>query len=1079
MISEPENKILRKYVPDEYDQLVQLQICWILDITGSMSSSIEACKKASAAAANIISDQGLNVGFVMSTYTEDSKGSYVSYDRFSKVDEAVKFINSIKLCVPPRFPNVNASGDDGEENLKLAMADFSSRHNFDIPSVVFIITDADYHSKGSGSKTAKHEQSELKKLNIEDDLFKIWSTFDQNNTFVFPLLVSIPSKMSEYGRLANDSDGILLKFKQLSGDGSQMAKVQVCMVNEIFKRLSGTEEIGDVNDKFENLIGLVDIYDCSSLNRKESEFMSSQGSHVLISGNQEITTFFNTQMEKLVKVVGKGWKKRSIHFDVQSITAQFNLMIYAFKYFLGQNQYREEIEKCLELVRKHTPEEQQRHIQLTMAQIDEIKSGIEHGQTQDMDVDAITKETFKEYAEETSVDEIKVDFVSGVAGGFYGLPVDIKFPLDVSGKVDFMSAWDAVVSRVGIDVSSLKSFVELVQNVGDGDATAGLTDGHGYYNALIILSGEAGSLRWAFFKTASSLQVLDCAMSLSVGAPMGQAIPNMHPGLISVCLMQMIKPQLTKSTFDRLCDILNTLRAIAQNSPRGTSETLRIGQANPHEPIGKLITVWYRNGHDQKMLKMIVREFMTYLIQRHFKKPTPETNKAYNEYIAQFFDSNMISNLAEEPIDEIHPIESSDFTEKLLELYLFNPNAEKFKKDEQLADICQGISEQIMKKIQEGSLFERLRETDIYKTFRKDATNLWTVLNTITSKKQRSSNPDMPEVPELVDLDVVYPEHMQDYLESLLIRFRRERYLQTKEVIQFGEECNLAPETFTAEDKAHYTSMQSIIRNLESVEVDPGFILKTKQTPVQVTIYKFLREVNAEQAKIRREKRVASAKEEFINKVRQHGLDNPNLDSNEWAVYLESLKVTIDGTEYLVGRTQIALMEEFYVKPYKKMIGAVLCLKWGREVPSNLKKSIVQIEKNMIDNGYKQEAISLVIKTIGSVALCIRPSPPNRHGHSKNLTYPGPLNWTLNYENTRLLTFKDKKQYLTQMKRYTFTAIQWQDLALSISNGALEVVNTYLYKYQDANCLENVKKKSLKKGITLSQSLTNDQLTGY
>ena len=90
--------------------------------------------------------------------------------------------------------------------------------------------------------------------------------------------------------------------------------------------------------------------------------------------------------------------------------------------------------------------------------------------------------------------------------------------------------------------------------------------------------------------------------------------------------MQLCKPKLTKSSFERLCDILNTLRSIAQNPPRTTSRTLELGQANPHEPVGKLLAVWYRNNHDDALLRAIVREHMGFLVQRHFKKPTPETN---------------------------------------------------------------------------------------------------------------------------------------------------------------------------------------------------------------------------------------------------------------------------------------------------------------------------------------------------------------------------------------------------------------------------------------------------------------------
>lgn len=94
---------------------------------------------------------------------------------------------------------------------------------------------------------------------------------------------------------------------------------------------------------------------------------------------------------------------------------------------------------------------------------------------------------------------------------------------------------------------------------------------------------------------------------------------------------------------------------------------------------------------------MIMREHMTFLVQRHFKKPTPETNQAHQEYLMKLFDPNMIGNLENEPLDDIHPLESSQLTENTLEQYLLNPHAKIFQDDPQTKEICQGISDLILK----------------------------------------------------------------------------------------------------------------------------------------------------------------------------------------------------------------------------------------------------------------------------------------------------------------------------------------------------------------------------------------------
>ena len=59
----------------------------------------------------------------------------------------------------------------------------------------------------------------------------------------------------------------------------------------------------------------------------------------------------------------------------------------------------------------------------------------------------------------------------------------------------------------------------------------------------------------------------------------------------------------------------------------------------------------------------------------------------------------MIGNLAEEPLDDIHPLESSQITEATLELYLANPHAKQFKEDPQAGEICQEISGLILKRL--------------------------------------------------------------------------------------------------------------------------------------------------------------------------------------------------------------------------------------------------------------------------------------------------------------------------------------------------------------------------------------------
>lgn len=355
-------------------------------------------------------------------------------------------------------------------------------------------------------------------------------------------------------------------------------------------------------------------------------------------------------------------------------------------------------------------------------------------------------------------------------------------------------------------------------------------------------------------------------------------------------------------------------------------------------------------------------------------------------------------------------------------------------------------------------MLANLKDNEIYKVFRQEASNLWTVLHTLTSKKQREQNPSLPEVPELVNLDEVYPNHMMDFLESLMFRFRRERYLQTKEVVEFGENFEGKSELLTEEDKAYYKERQEKIKGLASIDADPGFIYKSKQTPVQVLIFKMLRGFHSATAKSRRAQRVENSTKKFLEMIKQHSAANPQLSPIDWSTYLATLSESVDGQLVSLKRSDIVSVKEFYSKPYKKMIFAACCLKWGVEVPQNLSSLLETILANMTEAGYSSEFTEKVRGEIKKRAVCSREVGNNRHGHNKNLKYPGPAHWTQAYDDARKLNFSDKKKYLIEMKRFTHTVEKWQQENVG-NQQILALVNQLSEDYQDARCLKVVKKK--------------------
>lgn len=181
---------------------------------------------------------------------------------------------------------------------------------------------------------------------------------------------------------------------------------------------------------------------------------------------------------------------------------------------------------------------------------------------------------------------------------------------DALGNPDFKSAWDSVIEDVSIDNQSLRSFIELVKE-NDRVNAKGLQNPSQTYNAFLILSGRIGSLRWAIFKVASGLQVLNAALSLSVGAKITETIPNLHVGVLSMALMFQTKTEITENKAQRIYEMLSTINSLAKSPSQELQYYMdKDGHVSPSDPIGKLFTVWYREDLSEKILKHIMRELL-------------------------------------------------------------------------------------------------------------------------------------------------------------------------------------------------------------------------------------------------------------------------------------------------------------------------------------------------------------------------------------------------------------------------------------------------------------------------------------
>lgn len=101
------------------------RLLFILDITGSMSEELEACRGAMQGLVSMCSEQYLQdyagqLAFAVITFTEDDdSGCHTSLYESTSALAVQRYMDKIILCRPPERPECECNGSDGPENHKV------------------------------------------------------------------------------------------------------------------------------------------------------------------------------------------------------------------------------------------------------------------------------------------------------------------------------------------------------------------------------------------------------------------------------------------------------------------------------------------------------------------------------------------------------------------------------------------------------------------------------------------------------------------------------------------------------------------------------------------------------------------------------------------------------------------------------------------------------------------------------------------------------------------------------------------------------------------------------------------------
>ena len=166
-----------------------LNIVFILDITGSMGNQIDGVKKMVSNFCKI-DRQGCDVH--VWTFTENAKNCFVTHSPNGlKSNDLVQYVNNIKLGCPPGMENVSYLGGDSPENVLSAVYSLSKQFTQKDNVLSFVITDDMPHHKAFGS--SNESLNEKKYLNDNDckidDVFLILNdVIDRLNITLVPVL---------------------------------------------------------------------------------------------------------------------------------------------------------------------------------------------------------------------------------------------------------------------------------------------------------------------------------------------------------------------------------------------------------------------------------------------------------------------------------------------------------------------------------------------------------------------------------------------------------------------------------------------------------------------------------------------------------------------------------------------------------------------------------------------------------------------------------------------------------------------------------------------------------------------------
>ena len=963
-----------------------LQVVFLVDITGSMGSQIEGVKQMIAKFCEI--DRPL-VDIHIWTFTE-SPGCHVTKSPEGlKSEGLVKYTRDIVLCRPPGKPEINAGGGDGPENVTAGIASLVDSFDINQNLLCFIITDAPPHCKAFGEGTeTKEERKWLEDAGFDDtDIFIVLcQVIDSLNITFVPVLYGDSIRNVWFHQAAVMTEGLVLCPKQTS---SETLALGLGTLLDTFQRLSVSRDLTLLRtlntDDLSGGFGILDI-DPNEFQMIEEDPNNTQkiyhdykqiGSEELA---EKLAAPFKTALDRFA---GKKAATRCRGVSADHIAASIKVLIRGFQLILGSGDYEQlqsdvkALEAILEpLVAKSL------NIEWDVKKLENFKKHIEasrsahkvrsfvHDDTLPVNPRVLIEKLATKIEELNPKPYSELDvsnWLDVVLQLILVRLVNVKFAVDATGHEDFSDAWSAVLTK--IDFKTIQTAASALTCRVEGEVLFTSPASGDKLNSAIIFAPCGSELLSEFYLMLSFFPTLTGLIQSHLISGGFKVFPSICIGLQSAAIWHLLRirhhgPEFEQDEWDFVRDIAHSFEVSDLKAGIQIYEAAQRGAAfNPVDNFTKIyagvLTFFRKNRPEEDRNRLVQR-----LLFEEYSADVVMFELKKAEAERNLVSEKNLVDLIIEPssVKDFDPLSGQHYIEEIT------------KKEKRLDD---NFIDLIKSRLTGNKVI-----TQTLNVFRTSASLFFCDLK----NPNASSSLSEAKVKELTS--VLANEFLIEvFIESLLLKRRSARYKLNEETKEWSR------------------------NSLENVDLS--------------TLHDHFVELIKESYRDTMNNWNLKRKEAGLVHLSKIILEHQASSFEEFNTFLGSVEFTIPGYSFKISRIDVLdILNKIDENDHQKLstLGLALIIgDWTNAPPGNLSKSLSHI----LGKFKFSEDIGINIRNhIHKTVECTRvPTAPNRHGHHKELKFPGITSWSQEYEDLIKSSKKYKKiklgKRLKELKDYT------------------------------------------------------------